>query len=222
MVTRTASRCSSTAARPRRRWLTSRSTGPPREAGLRLITYSRPGYGDSTARPRPEPRMVDDVADSADHPGRARCGPVRHRRLVRRRPAGARLRRPAARALPGRRLDRRHRRRTTARGWTGRPGWPRRTSRSTPRPRPVARPTTAYLEDQFLPVMLADADDLAEAMGGLLPPADKAAMDRGVHRVADRDVPPRRRPADRRRPRRRAGRGAAVGVRRRRDHGADR
>ena len=37
----------------------------------------------------------------------------------------------------------------------------------------------AYLEEEFMPVMLADADDLAEAMGGLLPPADKAAMDRG-------------------------------------------
>ena len=37
----------------------------------------------------------------------------------------------------------------------------------------------AYLEEEFLPVLLADADDLAESMGGLLPPADKAAMDRG-------------------------------------------
>ena len=37
----------------------------------------------------------------------------------------------------------------------------------------------AYLEAEFLPVLMADADDLAEAMGGLLPEADKAAMDRG-------------------------------------------
>src|SRR3954454_14323984 len=36
-----------------------------REAGLRCVTYSRPGYGDSTAYPRDEPRFVDDVADSA-------------------------------------------------------------------------------------------------------------------------------------------------------------
>src|SRR3954451_25221917 len=35
-----------------------------RDAGLRLIAYSRPGYGDSTVRPRAEPRIVDDVADS--------------------------------------------------------------------------------------------------------------------------------------------------------------
>jgi pimeloyl-ACP methyl ester carboxylesterase len=30
-----------------------------------------------------------------------------------------------------------------------------------------------------MPMLLADAHDLAEGMGGLLPPADKAAMDRG-------------------------------------------
>jgi pimeloyl-ACP methyl ester carboxylesterase len=37
----------------------------------------------------------------------------------------------------------------------------------------------AFLEEEFMPLLLADADDLAEGMGGLLPPADKAAMDRG-------------------------------------------
>ena len=36
----------------------------------------------------------------------------------------------------------------------------------------------AYLEEEFLPVMLADADDMGEAMGGLLPAADRAALDR--------------------------------------------
>ncbi len=35
-----------------------------REAGLRLITYSRPGYGASTPRPWPRPRIADDLADS--------------------------------------------------------------------------------------------------------------------------------------------------------------
>jgi len=35
-----------------------------REAGLRLITYSRPGYGRSTPRPWPRPRIADDLADS--------------------------------------------------------------------------------------------------------------------------------------------------------------
>src|SRR3954449_7850476 len=36
------------------------------DAGLRLITYSRPGYGGSTARPRPAPVVADDVAASED------------------------------------------------------------------------------------------------------------------------------------------------------------
>ncbi|RNL77430.1 alpha/beta fold hydrolase [Nocardioides marmorisolisilvae] len=35
-----------------------------RDAGLRLITYSRPGYGRSTPRPWPRPRIADDLADS--------------------------------------------------------------------------------------------------------------------------------------------------------------
>lgn len=35
-----------------------------RAAGLRLITYSRPGYGRSTPRPWPRPRIADDLADS--------------------------------------------------------------------------------------------------------------------------------------------------------------
>ncbi len=35
-----------------------------RYAGLRLITYSRPGYGRSTPRLEPEPQVVDDVADA--------------------------------------------------------------------------------------------------------------------------------------------------------------
>jgi pimeloyl-ACP methyl ester carboxylesterase len=35
-----------------------------RDAGLRLITYSRPGYGRSTPRPWPRPRIADDLTDS--------------------------------------------------------------------------------------------------------------------------------------------------------------
>ena len=34
------------------------------DAGLRLVTYSRPGYGGSTPRSRPEPRFADDVQDT--------------------------------------------------------------------------------------------------------------------------------------------------------------
>jgi pimeloyl-ACP methyl ester carboxylesterase len=33
-------------------------------AGLRLVTWSRPGYGGSTPRPRAEPRFADDVEDT--------------------------------------------------------------------------------------------------------------------------------------------------------------
>src|SRR4051812_15560826 len=36
----------------------------------------------------------------------------------------------------------------------------------------------AWAEEEFMPMVLADADDLAEGMGDLLPPADKA-VDRG-------------------------------------------
>jgi len=35
-----------------------------REAGLHLITYSRPGYGRSTRRSWPRPRIADDLTDS--------------------------------------------------------------------------------------------------------------------------------------------------------------
>lgn len=48
-----------------------RLDGGARAAGLRLVTFSRPGYGRSTPRPAPG-RMVDDVADSVtvlDHLG---------------------------------------------------------------------------------------------------------------------------------------------------------
>ncbi len=41
-----------------------RLDGQARDAGLRLITYSRPGYGSSTPRPWPYPRIADDLADS--------------------------------------------------------------------------------------------------------------------------------------------------------------
>lgn len=45
-----------------------------REHGLRLVTYSRPGYGDSTRQPgRSVASVVDDVAALLDHVGAARC-----------------------------------------------------------------------------------------------------------------------------------------------------
>lgn len=45
-----------------------------REHGLRLVTYSRPGYGGSTRQPgRSVASVVDDVAALLDHVGAARC-----------------------------------------------------------------------------------------------------------------------------------------------------
>src|SRR5215470_14085661 len=42
--------------------------------GLRLVTYSRPGYGDSTRQPgRTVASVVDDVAALLDHLGADRC-----------------------------------------------------------------------------------------------------------------------------------------------------
>ena len=149
-----------------------------RDHGLRLITYSRPGYGGSTARPRPEPRMADDVADSRDvldavgadtfvTLGWSGGGP---------RALGC------AALLPGRCLAA-----VSLAGIAPHDGegldWKAGMAEEN-----VAEYTAAetgraayesFLEEEFLPVLMADADDMAEAMGGLLPEADRAAMDRG-------------------------------------------
>jgi pimeloyl-ACP methyl ester carboxylesterase len=149
-----------------------------RSNGLRLITYSRPGYGGSTARPRPEPRMVDDIADTEDllaalevdtfvTLGWSGGGP---------RALGC-----AAR-LPGRCLAA-----VSLAGIAPYDGegldWMAGMAEEN-----VAEYTAAaagreayeaYLEEEFLPVLMADADDMADAMGGLLPEADRVAMDRG-------------------------------------------
>ena len=146
------------------------------EAGLRLVTYSRPGYGDSTARPRPEPRMADDVADSVvildalgidrfltlgwsgGGPRALGCAALLSARCL------------AAASLAG------------VAPYDGDLDWiagmaeenvAEYTAAATGR-----EAYAAYLEQEFLPVLMADADDLAEAMGGLLPPADRAALDR--------------------------------------------
>jgi pimeloyl-ACP methyl ester carboxylesterase len=46
-----------------------------RDSGLRLITYSRPGYGTSTPRPWPWPRITDDLTDSITTLGWSGGGP---------------------------------------------------------------------------------------------------------------------------------------------------
>ena len=148
------------------------------DAGLRLITYSRPGYGASTARPRPEPAMADDVADSEDVLSAADVGEFV---TVGWSGGGPRALGCAA-LLPGRCLAA-----ASIAGMAPHDGegldW-----KAGMAPENVAEYSAAeagraayeaYLEAEFLPVLMADADDMAEAMGGLLPPADRAALDRG-------------------------------------------
>ncbi len=144
---------------------------------LRLITYSRPGYGGSTARPRAEPRMADDVADSV-----AILDALDVERFVTLGWSGGGPRALACAAL----LPDRCRAAASLAGTAPYDGegldWMAGMAEEN-----VAEYTAAaagreaydaYLEAEFLPVLMADADDLAEAMGGLLPAADKAAMDR--------------------------------------------
>jgi pimeloyl-ACP methyl ester carboxylesterase len=149
-----------------------------REAELRLITYSRPGYGRSTPNPRDEPRYVDDVADSvtildalgADRfvtlgwsgggPRALGCAALLPDRCL----AAASV--AGVGPYDGEGLD-----------WTAGMAEENVVEYTT-----AAHGRDAYAawcEEEFMPMVLAGADDLAEAMGGLLPPADKAAMDRG-------------------------------------------
>jgi len=149
-----------------------------RALDLRLITYSRPGYGDSTARPRAEPRMADDVADSVaildaldverfvtlgwsgGGPRALACAALLPDRCL----AAASL--AGVAPYDGEGLD-----------WMA--GMAEENVAEYTAAAAGRETYDAYLEQEFLPVLMADADDLAEAMGGLLPEADKAAMDRG-------------------------------------------
>jgi len=149
-----------------------------RSKGLRLITYSRPGYGDSTARPRPEPRMADDVPDSEDvldalgvdtfvtagwsggGPRALGCAALLPERCL----AAASV----AGAAPhdGEGLD-----------WKA--GMAEENIVEYTAAEAGRAAYEAFLEEEFLPVLMADADDMADAMGGLLPEVDRAVMDRG-------------------------------------------
>jgi pimeloyl-ACP methyl ester carboxylesterase len=150
-----------------------------RDAGLRLTTYSRPGYGDSTAHPRPEPRMVDDVADTV-----AILDALGFDRFVTIGWSGGGPRALACAALlPDRCLAA-----ASIAGIAPHDGegleWKAGMAEENVAEYSAAEAGrdsyAAYLEEEFMPVLLADADDLAEAMGGLLPPADQAVMDRGL------------------------------------------
>jgi pimeloyl-ACP methyl ester carboxylesterase len=146
------------------------------EAGLRLITYSRPGYGGSTARPRPDPVKADDVADSADllatlgvdrfvTLGWSGGGP---------RALGCAALIPGCLAAVSLAGIAPH----DGAGLDWKAGMAEENVEEYTAAETGREAYQAYLEEQFLPVMLADADDLADGMGGLLPPADRAALDR--------------------------------------------
>jgi pimeloyl-ACP methyl ester carboxylesterase len=145
---------------------------------LRLITYSRPGYGDSTARPRAEPRMVDDVADSV-----AILDELEVERFVTLGWSGGGPRALACAAqLPDRCLAAASLAGVAPYDGEGLDWMAGMAEENVVEYTAAAagrEAYDAYLEEEFLPVLMADADDLAEAMGGLLPEADKAAMDRG-------------------------------------------
>jgi pimeloyl-ACP methyl ester carboxylesterase len=147
------------------------------DAGLRLITYSRPGYGDSTPRPRAEPRMVDDVGDSV-----AILDALDVDRFLTVGWSGGGPRALGCAAeLPGRCLA------AASIAGVGPHDGAGLVWKAGMAPENVAEYTAAeagreayaaYLEEEFLPVLMADADDMAEAMGGLLPQVDRDALDR--------------------------------------------
>ena len=149
-----------------------------RGAGLRLITYSRPGYGASSARARGTrgPRVVDDVDDVVallDHVG------VDEFITLGWSGGGPRALACAA-LLPGR-----CRAATSLAGAAPRDAdgldWSAGMAAENVAEyaAAVAGPQTyaEHLTADFLPALEAGPDELAEAMGGLMPPVDRAALD---------------------------------------------
>ncbi|MFC4782906.1 alpha/beta fold hydrolase [Nocardioides sp. MAHUQ-72] len=148
-----------------------------RSIGLRLVTYSRPGYGRSTpyswaAGP---PRVVDDVADSVtilDHlgvgefvtlgwsgggPRALACAAELPDRCL----AAATLAGVAPKGVEG--LD-----------WFEGMAPENRAEYTAAEQGPEAY--AAYLTEDFLPILRAEPDQVAAAMGDLLTPVDAAAF----------------------------------------------
>lgn len=150
-----------------------------RAQGLRMITWSRAGYGGSSPRlpAQGPPRMVDDVSDAVavlDHlgvgdfvtlgwsgggPRALACAAL----LPDRCRAAASLAGVAPHDAHG--LD-----------WFA--GMAPENVAEYTAAEQGADAYAAYLTAEFLPVMQASADDLIEAMGTLLTPVDQAALDR--------------------------------------------
>ena len=146
-----------------------------RAAGLRLVTYSRPGYGAST--PRPEAgRYADDVAESVavlDHLGIEEF-------LTAGWSGGGPRALACAALLPGR-----CRAAASLAGvapyhaddldWFAGMAEENHAEYHAAEQGPDAY--AAYLEQEFMPVLRASAEEVAEAMGGLVTPVDRDALD---------------------------------------------
>jgi pimeloyl-ACP methyl ester carboxylesterase len=149
-----------------------------REAGLRLITYSRPGYGASTPLPRDEPRFVDDVADSA-----AVLDALGVDRFV---TAGWSGGGPRALGCAALLADRCLAAASIAGvgphdgdGLDWKAGMAEENVDEYTTAERGRAAYAAWCEDEFMPLVTVEVDDLAQGLGGLLPQADKDAMDRG-------------------------------------------
>ncbi|GEP37629.1 alpha/beta hydrolase [Nocardioides psychrotolerans] len=150
-----------------------------RSQGLRMITCSRPGYGGSSPRRAEQgpPRMVDDVADAVtvlDHLGVGDFvtlgwsgGGPRALACAALLPARCRAAASLAGVAP-----------YDAAGLDWSAGMAPENVAEYAAAEQGVDAYAAYLTTEFLPVMRASADDLIEAMGTLLTPVDRAALDR--------------------------------------------
>ncbi|MEJ7834440.1 MAG: alpha/beta fold hydrolase, partial [Nocardioides sp.] len=156
-------------------------------AGLRLITYSRPGYGASTPR-RPEqgaPRYADDIDDSMQILDQLGAGDF----VTLGWSGGGPRALGCAALLPGR-----CRAAATLAGvgpmaglgedWFDGMAPENRAEYAAAGDGPDVY--GAYLESEFLPILQATAEGLATAMGELLTPVDLAAWDEQLARTSPR------------------------------------
>ncbi|WP_395659459.1 alpha/beta fold hydrolase [Nocardioides sp.] len=145
-----------------------------RALGLRLITYSRPGYGGSTPRPAAG-TYADDVTESAlvlDHLGAGEFltfgwsgGGPRALACAALLPDRCRATTSVAGVAPH-----------DAAGLDWFDGMADENIAEYHAAEQGADAYTAYLEESFMPVLHVSAGELAEAMGGLVTPVDREAM----------------------------------------------
>lgn len=145
-----------------------------RGAGLRYITYSRPGYGGSTPRPAPG-RYADDVTESV--------AVLAHLGVEEFLTAGWSGGGPRALAcaalLPDRCLAAASIAGVAPYAGEGLDWFDGMAEENIAEYSAAAQGAEAYealVVEQVLPMMAAPADEIAEAMGGLVPPVDKAVV----------------------------------------------